>query len=105
MQQQEGTEEEKPVVVREPVEEFTKKCPNGQGNDYTAAGLECIEVLVAGYPCRSVQMLADDTLECIAPDYIGANHSVTVIVGNQSTSAMSNNERVQDSYPMYQMNC
>jgi hypothetical protein len=95
MQQQEGTEEEKPVVVREPVEEFTKKCPNGQGNDYTAAGLECIEVLVAGYPCRSVQMLADDTLECIAPDYIGANHSVTVIVGNQSTSAMSNNERVQ----------
>ena len=42
-----------------------------------------------------VQMLAEDTLECIAPDYIGANHSITVIVGNQSTSAMSNNERVQ----------
>merc|ERR1711871_472584 len=61
----------------------------------TAAGLECIEVLIAGYPCRSVQMLPDDTLECVAPDYIGANHSVTVIVGNQSTSSMSNNERVQ----------
>ena len=82
-----------PTVRVEKAEEFTKKCPDGQGNDYTAAGLECIEVLVAGYPCRAVQMLSDDTLECIAPDYIGANHSITVIVVNQSTSAMSNNEK------------
>ena len=81
------------IVPVEKSEEFTKVCSKGQGNDYTAAGLECIEVFIGGRACREVKMLSDSELECTAPDFIGANLSVVVIVGNQSTMLLSTGRR------------
>eukprot|EP00945_MAST-04E_sp_MAST-4E-sp1_P000404 g404.t1 len=83
------------IVPVESTEEFSKVCPIGQGQDYTAAGLECIEVLVGGRPCVAVKMLSDDNLVCTAPDYIGANHSVVVVAGNQSSMLVSPAERLR----------
>ena len=70
-------------------------CPDNMGVDYTMAGPRCVSVLIGHQSCLSVEILSDTQVRCMVPPGVGANHSVTIIVGNQSSASIGNYDRIE----------
>ena len=78
----------KAPIISEPV------CANNLAPDYTMAGPRCIYASIGGQSCLQLEMMTSGMLKCTVPPGVGANLTVAVMVGNQTTTTMGNYERI-----------
>ena len=69
-------------------------CKENEAVDYTPRGPRCLRVLIDGRSCLEVSIVSSKILRCLVPEGIGKNLSVAVITGNQTSTSVTGEERL-----------